>query len=166
MTDTHRKDPHIRRIVTGHDATGKAVVWIDGEASNHKFPDDKITSTLMWATDSNSSFLTDVDEGARVMGTAPPAGGTRCAILEVQPGNELPGQHRTDTIDYCVCLSGEIEMLLDDTKVILKSGDILIQRGTNHAWLNRGKEPARVFFVLVDAQPKRAGSVAGATQAH
>ena len=83
----------------------------------------------------------------------------------MQPGNALHGQHRTDTIDYCVCLTGEIEMLLDDQKVVLKAGDVLIQRGTNHAWINRGTQAARVFFVLVDAQPKRAGSVAGAGQA-
>ena len=165
MADTNRKGPSIRRVVTGHDANGKAVVWIDGAAANHKFPDDKLASTLMWVTDADSSFLTDTDEGARIIGTAPPAGGTRCAILEVQPGNALHGQHRTDTIDYCVCLTGEIEMLLDDQKVVLKAGDVLIQRGTNHAWINRGTRPARVFFVLVDAQPKRAGSVAGAGQA-
>jgi len=165
MSDLGRQAPHVRRAVTGHDAAGKAVVWIDAPANNHKFPDEKITSTLIWVTDRDPNLLTDVDEGSRVMGTAPPPGGTRCGVLEVQPGNELHGQHRTDTIDYCVCLSGELEMRLDDTIVVLSAGDILVQRGTNHAWLNRGKKPARLFFVLVDACPKRPGSISGPMQA-
>jgi quercetin dioxygenase-like cupin family protein len=151
--------------VTGHDAAGKAVVWIDGPAKNHKFPDEKITSTLIWVTDRDPNLLAEVDEGGRIMGTAPPPGGTRCGVLEVQPGNELHKQHRTDTIDYCVCLSGELEMRMDDTVVVLTAGDILVQRGTNHAWLNRQKEPARLFFVLVDATPKRSGSISGSMQA-
>ncbi len=157
--------PQIRRMVTQHDSTGKATVWIDGAASNQKFPADKLRSTLIWVTDQNPDVFAATDDGQRIMGTAPPPGGTRCGVLDIAPGNALHGQHRTDTIDYCVCLSGELEMLLDDEKVLLKAGDILVQRGTNHAWLNRGDKPARLFFVLVDAQPKRAGSVAGQAQA-
>ena len=85
------------------------------------------------------------------MGTAPPASGTRCGVLDILPSNQLHAQHRTDTMDYCVCVAGELEMALDDQTVVLKPGDILIQRGTNHAWLTRGTVPARLFFVLVDA---------------
>jgi naringenin degradation protein FdeH len=60
--------------------------------------------------------------------------------------------HRTRTIDYALILSGEIDMLLDDSEVHLKAGDVLIQRGTNHAWVNRGDAPCRVAFILLDAK--------------
>jgi mannose-6-phosphate isomerase-like protein (cupin superfamily) len=64
-----------------------------------------------------------------------------------------PGFHKTDTIDYAIVLSGEIHALMDDGEVLLKSGDVLIQRGTSHAWSNRAGEPACVAFVLIDADP-------------
>ena len=61
--------------------------------------------------------------------------------------------HRTETIDYAIVLSGEVEMEMDDSTIKLKAGDVLVQRGTNHAWINRGTKPARVAFVLIDAKP-------------
>ena len=61
--------------------------------------------------------------------------------------------HRTETIDYVIVIYGEVEMDLDDSTVKLRAGDVLVQRGTNHAWVNRGSEPARIAFVLIDAQP-------------
>jgi quercetin dioxygenase-like cupin family protein len=161
-----RKGPHIRRIVTRHDANGKATVWIDGPAANHKFSDEKVSSTLMWLTENTpTDYMTEQDAGSRIVGTAPPLGGTRFTILELQPGNELHGQHRTDTIDYCICLSGQVEMLLDDEVVKMSAGDVLIQRGTRHAWVNRGTQPARLAVVLIDGKPKRADSVSGVQQA-
>ena len=166
MTIEDRKGPHIRRIVTSHDQSGKATVWIDGLATNHKFPDEKVSSTLIWLTDCTpTDYTTGEDSGKRMVGTAPPPGGTRFAILEFQPGNELHNQHRTDTIDYCICLSGHLEMLLDDELVKMSPGDVLIQRGTRHAWRNRGTEPARLAVVLIDGKPKRVDSVSGAQQA-
>ncbi|HEX9463755.1 MAG TPA: cupin domain-containing protein [Alphaproteobacteria bacterium] len=159
MSEAKRQGPMIRRIVTGHDAAGKAVVWMDGPAGNHKFPNDKATSTLMWVTDETPcDFTTEIDAGQRVLGTPPPAGGTRFAIMELQPGAP-PRIHRTDTIDYVICLSGEVEMDLDDSTVKMKSGDVMIQRGTNHGWANRSNAPARLAFVLIDGQPKRPGSL-------
>lgn len=152
--------PAIRRIVTGHDASGKSVVWIDGPATNHKFPGDGRSSTLMWVTDQTpTDFTVEDDCGDRVLGTPPPPGGTRFAINEIQPGSK-GAFHRTDTVDYVICLSGEITMLLDDSSVVMRAGDVMIQRGTNHAWVNRGKETARIAFILVDGKPKRTGSVA------
>jgi mannose-6-phosphate isomerase-like protein (cupin superfamily) len=162
MSDNSRKAPSIRRIVTTHDNSGKSVVWIDAPATNHKFPDEKVSSTLMWATDETpTGFLVQEDAGNRVLGTAPPAGGTRFTVMEVQPGNQAHGLHRTDTIDYVICISGEIDMDMEDSKVTLKAGDIMIQLGTNHGWVNRGSVPCRLAVVLVDGKPKRAGSVAG-----
>ena len=154
-----RNGPYIRRIVTGHDAGGKAVVWLDGPATNHKFSSDKQSSTLMWVTDATpADFTTDIDAGQRILGTPPPAGGTRFTVMELQPGN-TPRMHRTDTVDYVICLAGEVEMDLDDTTVKMSAGDIMIQRGTNHGWANRSNAPARLAFVLVDGTPKRSGSL-------
>jgi uncharacterized cupin superfamily protein len=74
--------------------------------------------------------------------------------------------HRTETIDYVIVIDGEIEMDMDDSTVKLKAGDIMIQRGTNHAWANRSSKPARVAFVLVDAAPLGIGKpVTGSTSA-
>jgi quercetin dioxygenase-like cupin family protein len=150
----------IRRIVTGHDAAGKAVVVIDSAATNIKRPDDKVSSTLMWVTDqAPSDLLAEDDAGERIVGTAPPEGGTRFAVLDIQPGNTFHGQHRTDTVDYVICMAGEIDMALDNAVVKMKAGDIMIQCGTNHAWMNHSAAPARIAFVLIDALPKREGSI-------
>ena len=165
MTD--RKPPSFRRVVTGHDTSGKAVVWIDGAATNHKYPDEKVSSTLMWSTmETPATYSGAEDEGARILGTAPPAGGTRFTMMEFQPGNAQHGLHQTDTIDYVICISGEMTMHVDDGKsVVLRPGDVLIQRGTAHGWENRGAVPCRLAVVLIDGTPKRAGSVSGTTNA-
>ena len=93
--------------------------------------------------------------GERKLGIAPPPGGTRFSVVEIQPGN-APYLHRTDSLDYVICLQGEVEMQLDDgASVKLAAGDVLVQRGTNHAWLNRGSAPCRLAVVLIDGKPKR-----------
>jgi quercetin dioxygenase-like cupin family protein len=94
--------------------------------------------------------------GERKLGLAPAPGGTRFSVLEIEPGNQAY-RHRTDTLDYVVCIAGEIEMELDDSVVKMAAGDVMIQRGTSHAWVNRGKVPARIAVVLVDGKPKRGG---------
>ncbi len=165
MTVPVGKPPQIRRIVTGHDADGKAVVWIDGLATNKKCPEPEVTSILMWVTDETpADFSAHFDAGERILGTAPPAGGTRFCVIEFRPGNRSH-VHRTDTIDYVICVSGEIDMDLEDTTVHMKAGDVMVQRGTGHSWVNRGTEPARLAFVLVDGKPKRTGSVSAGQQA-
>jgi quercetin dioxygenase-like cupin family protein len=163
MTDQTRQAPAFRRIVTGHDADGRAIILTDDLATNHKFPDPSISSTMMWSTDATpTSILGDADEGARILGSAPPANGSRFTMMEFLPGNHVHGRHRTDTVDYVICLSGEIDMFLDDIRyVTLRAGDVLIQRGTDHAWVNRGTVPCRLAVVLIDALPKREGSISG-----
>jgi quercetin dioxygenase-like cupin family protein len=158
--------PKFRRVVTTHDASGKAVVWIDGDATNHKFPSDKISSTMMWSTDATPTQLFGgEDEGARILGSAPPTGGSRFTMMEFKPGN-TGHLHRTDTVDYVICIAGEIDMVLDDAQsVTLRAGDVAIQRGTNHAWINRSDQPCRLAVVLIDAAPKREGSVSGLVSA-
>ena len=92
------------------------------------------------------------DLGARILGTAPPPHGSRFAVIDFPPGNRAV-MHRTETIDYVVVIAGEIDMDMDDSTVHLKAGDVMVQRGTNHAWANRGTERARLAFVLLDASP-------------
>jgi quercetin dioxygenase-like cupin family protein len=166
MTQTERPLPKFRRVVTAHDADGKPVIWIDGDATNHKFPSERISSTLMWSTDATPTrLLGDDDEGARILGSAPPQNGTRFTMMEFEPGN-AGHLHRTDTVDYVICVAGEIDMFLDDTRfVTVRAGDVVIQRGTDHAWVNRSDRPCRLAVVLVDAVPKREGSIAGLVSA-
>jgi quercetin dioxygenase-like cupin family protein len=148
--------PRIRRVVTGHDEKQTAKVIIDGAAGNEKYPDVAMISTLMWATDAMPCDIaigeSVEDMGARMLGSAPPVNGTRFAILDFPPGNKAV-THRTETLDYVIVLEGEIEMDMDDSTVNLKAGDVLIQRGTNHTWMNRSNKRARIAVVLVDAKP-------------
>lgn len=146
----------LRRIVTGHDADGKAIVWKDGQPPRQFSGAEKVTATLVWATDAMPfDYLRDEDMGERSLGIAPPAGGTRFSVVEIQPGN-VPYMHRTDSIDYVICLQGEVEMQLDEgASVRMAAGDVLVQRGTNHAWLNCGPAVCRLAVVLIDGKPKR-----------
>lgn len=155
MTETKPDYPAIRRIVTGHEGE-VAKVLIDAPASNAKYPSPGTVSTLIWSTDSAPAKIpagTDVEDmGARIIGTAPPAKGSRFAVIDFPPGNK-PHMHRTETVDYVIVLEGEIEMDMDESTVKMKAGDIMVQRGTNHAWANRSNTRARVAFVLLDAEP-------------
>jgi quercetin dioxygenase-like cupin family protein len=148
--------PPIRRVVTGHDNNNVAKVILDTPATNAKYPQAGQVSTMMWCTDRMPCAMpigeAVEDMGARIIGTPPPPNGTRFAIIDFPPGNH-PHMHRTETIDYVIVIEGEIEMDMDDSTVKLKAGDILIQRGTNHAWANRSGKRARVAFVLIDAEP-------------
>jgi quercetin dioxygenase-like cupin family protein len=166
VDQTQQVAPKFRRVVTGHDADGKAVIWIDAHAANHKFPSDKITSTLIWSTDASpTQIFGREDEGARILGSSPPENGSRFTMMEFHPGN-AGHLHHTDTVDYVICMSGQIDMFLDDTQFItLYAGDVLIQRGTNHAWANRSDKPCRLAVILLDALPKREGSISGLTSA-
>ena len=161
--------PPIRRVVTGHDSKNVAKVLIDAPATNAKHTQPGQVSTMMWCTDSAPCKMPVgeqiEDMGARIIGTPPPPHGTRFAVIDFPPGNH-PGMHRTETIDYVIVIEGEIEMDMDDSTVKLKQGDIMIQRGTNHAWANRSGKRARVAFVLIDAEPLGIGKpVLGMTSA-
>jgi quercetin dioxygenase-like cupin family protein len=148
--------PPIRRVVTGHDKNNVAKVLTDSAATNWKSGQPGQVSTMLWCTDSAPSKMpigeTIEDMGARIIGTAPPPKGTRFAIIDFPPNNK-PTMHRTETIDYVIVIEGEIEQDMDNSTVKLKAGDVLIQRGTNHAWANRSDKRARVAFVLIDAEP-------------
>ena len=143
---------NIRRVVTGHDDEGHAVVRIDEICGNVISRRRRHQSCLIWSTGSfPADNSDDVDGGAREIGTTQP-NGTLFRIVEYGPG-VAPRNHRTESIDYAVVLSGEIDMQLDGTEVRLRAGDVLVQRGTIHNWVNRGTQPCVIAFVLIAAKP-------------
>jgi mannose-6-phosphate isomerase-like protein (cupin superfamily) len=148
--------PAIRRVLTGHDAGNVAKVIDDAPATNSRRGASGSTSTLIWSTDRTPADISageKIDDmGVRIFGTSPPRNGSRFVVIDYPPGNRGV-MHRTETIDYVVVMSGEIDMEMDASTVKLKAGDVLVQRGTHHAWHNRGTMPARLAFVLIDAKP-------------
>lgn len=141
----------IRRVVTGHDADGKAMVRIDDVAANLGSGRANHAAQLIWTTDAVPVGLAEdgEDKGAREIGTTIP-GGSVFRVVEYGPG-VVPRNHRTDSIDYAVVISGEIDMEMDGTVVHLRAGDVLVQRATIHNWINNGTEPCVIAFVLIGA---------------
>ena len=147
----------IRRVVTGHDKQGRAKVLIDEQVKNVISNRPGATSSVIWQTTefpinndgdhdpSDQKIATTVDNG------------TVFRVLKFDPGVS-PRNHRTDSIDYAVVMSGEIDMELDAGSVHLKAGDVLVQRGTIHNWVNKGKEPCIIAFTLISAKSVSAGS--------
>lgn len=146
----------VRRVITGHDANGKATVKIDEFAKNITSSRPNQSAIVVWTTDTlPANNDGDFDAATRKTGTTLP-GGSVFRVVEFGPGVS-PRNHRTDSIDYAVVMSGEIDMDLDGTVVHLKAGDVLVQRGTIHNWINRGTEPCVIAFALIDAKPVTAG---------
>ena len=142
---------NVRRVVTGHDENGKAVVVIDDLQANMTAKRKNQTAQVIWTTDHLPvEFKEDgVDMGNRDIGTTI-EGGSVFRVCEFAPG-VAPRNHRTDSIDYAVVVSGEIDMEMDDTVVHLKAGDVLVQRGTVHNWVNNGTEPCVIAFSLISS---------------
>ena len=146
----------LRRIITGHDANGRAVVKIDEITQNPPSGRPGRSACVVWTTESFPVDNTgDEDGGTRQVGTTL-KNGTVFRVVEFLPGVS-PRVHRTDSIDYAIVMSGEIDMEMDDSVVHLKAGDVLVQRGTIHNWTNRGTSPCKIAFVLVDAKPVQVG---------
>jgi quercetin dioxygenase-like cupin family protein len=136
----------IRRVVTGHNSEGKGIVKWDGEIE--AIPGRPGFSQVpLWATKQLPAKLTDEDPITGEIGTSI-AGGSVFRIARYEPG-VAKRNHQTDSIDYAVVLSGEIVMQLDEEEVRLKAGDVIIQRGTMHNWVNRGTEPCIIAFILI-----------------
>ena len=147
---------NLRRVVTGHDANGRAVVKIDEVSKNLVSSRPGSTACVVWTTESFPVNNTgDADEGLRKVGTTL-NNGTVFRVVEFAPG-VAPRVHRTDSIDYAVVVSGELDMELSDSVIHLKAGDVLVQRGTIHNWVNRGIQPCVIAFILIDAKPVEAG---------
>ena len=140
-----------RRIVTGHDASGKSVVLSDtpspktteiGTAAFHE----------IWVTQGMPVQIpaTEPEATDRPIRVPPPPNGVMIRFTEMEPGAASP-MHRTETLDVGVVLDGETWLLLDDgSETLVGPGDAVVQRGTNHAWENRSDRPVRMLFVLVD----------------
>lgn len=141
----------VRRVVTGHDEDGKAVVKIDDVGAHGANRRENHYSQLIWTTDDLPVELAEdgEDKGARECGTTIP-GGSVFRIGKYMPG-VVPRNHRTDSIDYAVVLEGEIDMEMDGTVVHLKAGDVLVQRATVHNWVNNGTVPCVIAFILVSS---------------
>jgi len=161
-----------RRVVTGQ-RNGKGTVLYDGPAPNRKLRQASgLVSTLLWVTDESPADISGlVDRAEREIGVAPPPLGSIFRVVEFPPEqrqvsrdavlremgltaqseSKHAGMHRTRSIDYAVVMDGEIDMILDEGEVHLAAGDVLVQQGTDHAWVNRGTRACRIAFVLIDA---------------
>ncbi|MEJ2376357.1 MAG: cupin domain-containing protein [Pseudolabrys sp.] len=146
----------IRRVVTGHDDQGRAKVLIDEQVKNVHSQRPGAEHSVIWSTetlpvDNDGSE----DPSAKKIATTIP-GGSVFRVVSFGPG-VAPRTHRTDSIDYAVVISGEIDMELDTGSVHLKAGDVLVQRGTIHNWVNKGTAPCVIAFALIAAKPVGAG---------
>lgn len=167
----------VRRLVTGHDKNGTAVILKDGPISTVE-RSGGIGSATLWITDETPADMSSEKDRVRAVGVPPPDNGSILRIVDFPPvsgeikvDNETmikemgisakaegrgkhinhPFMHRTKSIDYAIVLEGEIDMLLDDSEVHMKAGDIMVQQGTNHAWVNNSGKNCRICFVLIDA---------------
>lgn len=173
----------IRRIVTGHNAQGRSVIVSDAPSPHalSLIDDPALGLTDLWVTSNSPADNSGSADGAArpTITLEPPRGGTVFRVVEFPPdeatvgkldraklfdamhasdamdreGVRHPGMHKTATVDYAVVLSGEIYAVMDVGETLMKAGDCLVQRGTNHAWSNRSPAPCLVAFVLVSANP-------------
>jgi hypothetical protein len=171
----------IRRIVTGHDEDGKSTFLIDGIAPNIKEMESMpgLALTDLWeTTDAPASNAGNADAAARPVRLEPPKNGTILRIVEFPPDatwrtdadakkafesigaggakdahSADPMMHKTATVDYIIVIKGEICAIMEKSETLLKPGDVLVQRGTNHSWSVRGDEPCIIAAVLVSADP-------------
>src|SRR5256885_9279599 len=146
----------LRRVVTGHDASGRATVRIDEPVKNVISGRPGASSSVIWSTHGFPVDNDDDFDGAVRDVKASEGDGTVFRVVRYEPG-VTPRNHRTDSIDYAVVISGEIDMDLDGTVVHLRAGDVLVQRGTLHNWINRGREACVIAFALIAAQPVQRG---------
>ena len=137
--------PPIRRVVTGHNDQGLAIVAVDDIAQGEIVTQGWMTDTLP------SNNVDDFESGMSQPGASIP-GGSALRMVDMNPGYRS-AMHRTSTVDYVFILSGELDMELDGGEtVLLKGGDIVIQRGTNHRWINNSDGICRFASVLIRAE--------------
>ena len=169
----------IRRIVTGHDAQGRSCIIEDGPSPAVRLVPERpgYRVTNLWRTVGSPTDIDDTDSIAEHQGVAPPPGGTVIRIIDIPPeatdpeerkrlaaatfgqlfadadhrleDKRHPGMHITESVDYAILLEGELTAILDNDETVMRAGDVLIQRGTNHAWANRSGRMARIAFILV-----------------
>ena len=158
----------MRRVVTGHTDDGRAVVVSDGEVDRIPLGDSGTATSLIWGREDPGRFPDDGSQPS-VSTIFPPPGGSSIAVMELAPNSEefhefvrtvmapwadpdVPGMHRTATMDYDIVLDGTIGLELDDgVEVTLNAGDVVVQNGTRHRWHNRGTTTARLLAVTIGA---------------
>ena len=175
------KLPDIRRIVTGDDAQGRSRITEDAPAKSVRTVEARpgYRAVNVWRTSETPASVAAEDSTATHKGILPPKNGNILRIIDFPPepkdpaelkrrldatfggiysdadhdkAARHPGMHRTETVDYAIVLEGEIYAVMDEGETLMRAGDVLIQRGTNHAWANRSDKTARIAFVLIDGK--------------
>ena len=173
----------MRRIVTGHNTNGKSIIKIDGPPARSIGEEIGGLYEIWNETGIAVDTLSDVDNADSDILLSPPKGGSKFRYFKIMPTpqgvsveilNQMaeeafsrigaahhridiarhPAMHKTKTIDYIILLEGDVTLVLDEDEVRLKPFDVVVQRGTNHAWINNGKEPATLIAVLIDRDLK------------
>lgn len=176
--------PPVRRIVTANDSRGRSYIAEDGPAPAVQTMAGRegYRNNNLWRTVGSPAQLTAPDSTLEHRGVLPPQGGTVLRVIDIPPEAKdpeerrrqteavfaamfadakhnaadvrHPGMHITATIDYAIVLQGELVAIMDEGETVMRAGDVLIQRGTNHAWANRSDSIARIAFILIDGQHK------------
>ncbi|MSQ70247.1 MAG: cupin domain-containing protein [Betaproteobacteria bacterium] len=174
--------PPVRRVTTGFDATGRSIIEDDAPARMVKTVPERpgYRVSNLWATHGSPAPFAEPDRIAETTGVLPPPKGTVIRVIDFPPeakdpaerdrllratfaklypdadhrpdGGPHPGMHQTNTVDYAIVIQGEIVAVMDQGETLLKAGDVLVQRGTNHAWSNRSDNYCRIAFVLIDGE--------------
>ncbi|MEG3125363.1 cupin domain-containing protein [Sphingomonas sp. GB1N7] len=176
---------NIRRIVTGHNAAGKAIIQSDAPPTRiEKIGPKGPVFYEIWSTRETPAKIDKASGEYPETGLIlpPPPGGTRIRVLDIPPETEdfetiseeearehfaaigmedastaakgapHPFMHRTQSIDYGIVIEGELVLIMDEGETICRPGDIVVQRGTNHAWSNRSDRNCRIAFILIDGE--------------
>ena len=171
----------MRRIVTGHNEKGKSIITLDGPPAR-SIGEDVGGLFELWNTDGEDVNSTDnLDRADQDIILSPPSGGTKFRYFQINPipegvpenvmqdmaaeafekigaahhridTSKHPAMHKTETIDYIILLKGDVTLILDEEEIDLEPFDVVVQRGTNHAWVNNGTDPALLIAVLVDSK--------------
>jgi quercetin dioxygenase-like cupin family protein len=143
----------VRRIVTGHDSRGQGIIQRDEVVAGYEFGQGEAWFTDLWLTDRSPADNAGTADMPQRFATLATQAGSVLRVVDIPPGQHSP-MHRTYSVDYGIVLAGELDMELDGGSCThLRAGDIVVQRGTNHRWVNRSSSPVRVAFVLIAAQP-------------
>ena len=173
--------PDIRRIITGDGADGRSRIVEDAPAKAIRTSPERpgFRAVNIWRTEETPARISAADSLSNQKGILPPKNGTILRIIDFPPepkdpeelkrrlhatfggmwsdakhdaGARHPGMHTTETVDYAIVLEGEIWAVMDEGETLMRAGDVLIQRGTNHSWANRSEKTARIAFVLIDGR--------------
>ena len=173
----------MRRIITGHDKNGRSMITIDGPPAR-SIGEEVGGLYEIWNTDGDDVVSSDSNDRAdKDIILSPSKGGTKFRYFQINPipegvpdemmqeiaadafekigashhridTSKHPAMHKTETIDYIILLKGDVTLILDEEEIDLKPFDVVVQRGTNHAWTNNGDEPALLIAVLIDSNIK------------